>query len=454
MRRILASAASVALLCATAPAADIHQNLIVHTNKDIAVAGRPADYARISTSVRIASRDIQASFGSIHMVLAQSSGNRDLIVFCGGNGFREETQGASTLETLTASGDVLLFDYPGLGMSGGRGSKEDYQETIDAVAQNIQELHGKRYETVHFWGHSLGGGICATIAAKIPDKSTLTLMGAFPNDTEAAKAIIATHTKLSFLIGAHIADDAMDFDIPHILSHYAGHITVVASQSDETIPFTVSKKLAANLQAGGHQISFIPLQNVSHGALVAATEALDNKPRSTADKSIRTPVSGSCAPIAVLDGCGTLIWPNGARYSGQFQHGLLQGSGTLHLPDGVLQNLTYQQGDGTGQATQIKTDGTQISGPFTDCRRIVSHAATGDTQPTKTSFETYYIYALVTPEGRVTAPIIALPPHMSETDQVKILSATPNLAKWQFSPAKIGDTPVTGLTIITMNVAL
>jgi len=110
---------------------------------------------------------LDTSFGKLHTVVAQSNARRPLIVFCGGNAYREDLGGAKRMEALAPFGDVMFFDYPGLGSSDGSGVAADYRATETAVLARTEALAAERgTSSVIFWGHSLGGGVCSSLAAQ------------------------------------------------------------------------------------------------------------------------------------------------------------------------------------------------------------------------------------------------------------------------------------------------
>jgi pimeloyl-ACP methyl ester carboxylesterase len=91
---------------------------------------------------------------------------------------------------------VLAVDLPGYGPAGSRTGGEDFDWTVEnAAARLADELAGNG--PVHWVGHSLGGSIAATVAARYPDAAaSVTLVGMVP-----LKPSAATEARLRRLFG-------------------------------------------------------------------------------------------------------------------------------------------------------------------------------------------------------------------------------------------------------------
>lgn len=243
---------------------------VVFTNADAARAGAvfkggaPASQAALP-GFTVATTRIDTPAGGLHAVLAESDPKRPLIVFCGGNGFREEYAGAARLEALAPYGDVLFFDYPGYGASDGTGTSAEFIAAQPAiVARAEQELARRGGDRLIFWGHSLGGGYCAGLAAQSHVRSILVMEGAFASipDIAAGKA-----GPLSPFVRLKIDPAAYQYDSPTLLTGYQGPIVVIASRQDETIPFATTRRLAARLTKAGKAVTFVELKAGKHSTL-------------------------------------------------------------------------------------------------------------------------------------------------------------------------------------------
>lgn len=263
LRNIVICALFLPLLTACV-AVDVKQDTVVRTNRTIiARIGAPADQARIGAGYRFKAVPLAAPFGKLHTVLVTSDPKKPLIVACGGNSFVETTSGAKVVEGLSPFGDVFLFDYPGLGRSQGKGLKKEYLSAIPLLDRKVAQIIASRApgSPLIFWGHSLGAGYCAALAAAMPAKSVLVMEGAFANYQDIADA--KTGAAAPF-VHIKVEDDALQLDIPKILAHYNNPIVVIASENDETIPFSASNRLVLRLEKENKKIKFIVLSGVSH----------------------------------------------------------------------------------------------------------------------------------------------------------------------------------------------
>lgn len=61
-------------------------------------------------------------------------------------------------------------------------------------------------------------------------------------------------------------------------------------------------------------------------------------------------------------GKGTMEWPNGNHYKGEFRDGMMHGNGLFTTPAGYVYEGDFAQGSGTGRATIHYTDGSVYEG--------------------------------------------------------------------------------------------
>jgi pimeloyl-ACP methyl ester carboxylesterase len=247
----------------------LQRNSVVLDNQTVAAKGiklpeKPTKDAQLPSAYHQTIEDIPASFGTLHTVLVESDPEKPLIVFCGGNSFREETAGAPFAEALAPFGDILFYDYPGYGSSGGEGTRPQFAEAEQILLPKIDALAAARKGPVIFWGHSLGGGICASLAAHSERKSALLLAATFASYGDMKDDMLGI---ASGLVRLKIADDLITYQAPELLKDYTGPIVVVALSEDETIPFAVSRKLADKLKAEGKEVRFVALEGTGHSRI-------------------------------------------------------------------------------------------------------------------------------------------------------------------------------------------
>ncbi len=253
---------------------NVPPNQVTVTNKDFgqsvtgqSVTGQPATGkaskdATVSPPFRFTDDKLDAGFGKIHYVLAERDSQKPLIVFCGGNAFREDLAGGRRLEALAPFGDVLFFEYPGLGSSDGTGLRSQYESTQTAILAKAQEIAANRSNTsIVFWGHSLGGGICANLASRTQGKSALIMEGAFASIEDVGKNIAGIAAPF---VRIHPMAETVQYDSTVTLANYNQPIIVIASRVDKTVPFGVTQKLIRKLRKEGKTVTVVELETAAH----------------------------------------------------------------------------------------------------------------------------------------------------------------------------------------------
>ena len=67
-----------------------------------------------------------------------------------------------------------------------------------------------------------------------------------------------------------------------------------------------------------------------------------------------------------INGRARHTWSDGARYSGNWQHGKFNGKGTFCYPDGSVYEGAWKAGEYNGQGTLIYSDGFRYDGKWED----------------------------------------------------------------------------------------
>lgn len=446
--------ASLAALLIVIPAGcipyDIPPDSVTHTNLNIVVrpAGHPASATVLPTTFRVTRNDIVTSDRKQHMVEVLSDPARPLIVFCGGNSFTENTDGANIVTALIPFGDVVLFDYPGLGESTGKGTKNEYFTALDTMAVRVTALAAQRSGKLVFWGHSLGTGFCAALAAKVKTPSITVLAGAFDTVEDVANNIKNRAIWYGALLNPKAGPEVLDFEISARLEGYTGPILLLASDADDVIPIAVSRKLAKRLQQAGHEVHLITLENTGHGSLHQDTAF------PTVMAQALSPFGINYTPVAI----GTpvpspnFVWPDGSYYDGAIHNGLFDGPGTLHFADGSVLQASFDKGSLTGTARYTATDGTVTAGPVQDTRLIPAQPAKADpSQPLNTP--QILVTVLVDAGGKPTLGIANTlqtgSSHKEETaawQQIGRIRQT--IRSLKYIPASINGIPVPAVAFI------
>ncbi len=425
----------------------LHPGDVVKTNRIvIGHVGAPAEQASVN-GYRFTRSAVAVPFGKIRTVLASSDPARPLIVACGGNSFQEPVRGAAALESLAPFGDVLLFDYPGLGASDGSGRKDEYLSAIPPLARLAADLAGQRKGRLIFWGHSLGAGFCAALAANTPLRSTLVLEGAFATyqDVKDAKAGITAG-----LVGLTIDPETLQFNIPDLLSAYRDPVVVVASEDDETVPYAATRRLVERL--AGNAVSFVTLRGSGHGGLRRNPEygtkmlaALGLVPPVAAAAA---PTQSECSGRLVIEGCGTLTWPDGSKLVGGFRKGKFHGPVAITFADGARFEAEFQDGDSHGIAHYVGPDGGRYDGPLVDAE--IDHSRTPKAAESISFWRkltaaeaNINVYVVISPDGDVGNLVVDVPPSFNAADTTaldEMVRAT--FLQWKFRPATVAGHPV------------
>jgi len=252
--------------------------------RNITLPDKPTSAAVLAPGTRLVPEDLAADFGRLHTVRLESDTARPLVVLCGGNLFREESQGGLALPLLAPFGNPLLFDYPGYGASGGSGTRAEFAATERTLAARVEALAAGGRQVI-FIGHSLGGGVCASLAATAKVRSALVLAGTFANYGDVKDAMLGW---FSGVVGVAPADDLVAIDVPQRLANYTGPIVVVALSEDETIPFKASQKLAERLTATGRSVTFVRLEGSGHSRILAHPQFQTAVKKALRDRGVET----------------------------------------------------------------------------------------------------------------------------------------------------------------------
>lgn len=233
------------------------------------LSGQPARAAPPPVGPSVEEGALPAGFGDIHYAVTKVGTTKTLIVFCGGNTFREEYGGAARAAALAPFGDTFLFNYPGYAASGGSGKREEFEAARPVIGAKVAALAAERGAKLLFWGHSLGGWYCSALASDAKAPSDLVVEGAFARFTDIADAQAGL---ASPFVRLRVDPRVPRYDPPTLLANYPGKIVVVASRKDETIPFKATHRLAQRLQAAGRDVTFVELKAGAHSTFYKDAE--------------------------------------------------------------------------------------------------------------------------------------------------------------------------------------
>ncbi|WP_245162330.1 alpha/beta hydrolase [Brevundimonas sp. AJA228-03] len=185
---------------------------------------------------------------------------RPLILFCGGNLFRRSSGGAVAARELSPFGDVLMFDYPGYGETVGTADFAGFEAVGRAVAREARTIADTEGRPLIAWGHSLGGIVCAAIANEVNAEALV-----LETTTPTARAAIDEMVGLARpLVRVRMAPALTAVDVPGSLDGYQGRILVLEAGKDTTLPPALSRRLARDLGARGHEVQTLVFPEAGH----------------------------------------------------------------------------------------------------------------------------------------------------------------------------------------------
>lgn len=182
-----------------------------------------------------------------------------LILACMGNASDRINNGVYYAQKLLPYGDVLMFDYPGYGDSTG----EANTATLVALQKDFAGYVTRAAEgrPLIYWGHSLGGFVCAQIARETPALDAIVLETTAPNAEEVARAWKPWY--MPFL-SIRVEDGLAAYDTPEALKDFAGPVLVIGGGKDDTLPVALSRSLARQLEAQGNDVTYLEYPEAGH----------------------------------------------------------------------------------------------------------------------------------------------------------------------------------------------
>lgn len=196
------------------------------------------------------------------------SGPRPLIIHCGGNAADRWSSGLGYVFKAIAFGDVFLFDYPGYGDSDGAPSAASFEAMNETIAAFRASAFAGR--EVVYWGHSLGGFVCAELAGADKAASGMIFEMSALNARETAQAW--TPALLKPFVRIRIASSLTAYDSAEALAGFKSPTLVLAGKKDKTLPPRLSRSLAAALQARGVLVSYVELEDAGHTNAASAKD--------------------------------------------------------------------------------------------------------------------------------------------------------------------------------------
>ena len=207
---------------------------------------------------------VPARFGTVATSLATTGSDR-LVVHCGGNVSDRKTDAVRSIGKASLFGDVLVFDYPGYGDSGGAPVAADFAETARVIAAHVEALP---YDEVMVWGLSLGGFICGEIVGQSPKVSAVIYEATARSARDAASAATPLYAKP--FVRVNIADSLSQYDTAAALDGFDGRVVVLGAGQDRQLPVKLSRQLAEALERRGRDVVYLEFDEAGHLSIPAA----------------------------------------------------------------------------------------------------------------------------------------------------------------------------------------
>jgi pimeloyl-ACP methyl ester carboxylesterase len=195
--------------------------------------------------------------------VARETGSDTLIVRCGGNATTRQRNGYRASVVSIPHGDVLLFDYPGYGETGGEATPERFQAMASELVPLVREKAAGR--RIVLWGHSLGGLVCSELAARLPETAGIIIETSARNAREVAQAWTPWYASL--FVNIEIAPGFGDIDVASALKAFKGPVLVLGAEKDDTLPVQLSRSLAEALKSQGTDVTYVEFKEGRHSNL-------------------------------------------------------------------------------------------------------------------------------------------------------------------------------------------
>lgn len=221
--------------------------------------------ARLPSGYAIENRVLRTNGASIGITHAHRTGNRVVVMYCGGSGFHRSIEGAIPLQALALNADVVEFDYPGYGDSSGTPSTEAILDTAVAVYDHIFSLPTAMGRRRVLYGFSLGGMVVAQLTQ---DRHADALVLEATAATVRSWARSRVPWALRPLVKVRVEPQMATLNCVTALDHFKGRMLVFASRADEVVPARSSFQLAADLSRAGRNVQLVEFDDRRHGSIM------------------------------------------------------------------------------------------------------------------------------------------------------------------------------------------
>jgi pimeloyl-ACP methyl ester carboxylesterase len=199
--------------------------------------------------------------------LTREGADRPLILRCGGNASTRQLSGFVYSVAALPYGDVILFDYPGSGETGGVASATSFLAAADAAVGLVKESRAPGQKLV-LWGHSLGGPVCAELATRFPgDLDGVVLETTARNAREVAKEW--SPPVLDLFLRIEVQESLAAYDVVDALAPLGVPVLVLGAKRDTTLPVKLARSLAKALKEAGVNAEYVEFPEAEHVTMAA-----------------------------------------------------------------------------------------------------------------------------------------------------------------------------------------
>ncbi len=186
---------------------------------------------------------------------------RPLVLHCGGNASDRYESGTLYAQKIIPFADVLMFDYPGYGDSTGQADADSLRAANFALAKYLNSDFAQRRPLI-LWGHSLGGFVCADMAARLNAVDGIILEATATNAQDVSKAVIPWYAKL--FIKPRVSESLSAYDMVETLEGINVPILILGAAKDKTLPVNLSRNLSEGLMDVGKDVTYAEFPNANH----------------------------------------------------------------------------------------------------------------------------------------------------------------------------------------------
>lgn len=212
---------------------------------------------------------VRSSCAPVEVLRFAGTGDATVLYF-GGNVFRLRGLAERARRETPSEASLIVFDYPGRGMSTGPATPECTLAAGVAVGAWAAE---HSVGPVVYHGFSFGGFVAAHTAQRMSaDKApSAVILESTAVDVGSWAADVAGP---SGLVSIHLPASLNAFNNVRALSTFNGPIWVVAARQDRSVPISQAEKLRDQLRLAGRDVQ-LDVFSGAHGSALASGEALD-----------------------------------------------------------------------------------------------------------------------------------------------------------------------------------